>query len=127
MPKLQFSDGASFDLSGELRIERRDDGLYVVGEGFMTAVESREEGEKVIAEMRKTSKALSREALHKPERPTVRLVGEDGNAYSIIGRVKEALRRAGYSKEQLLEFQREATSGDYDNVLATAMKWVDVE
>lgn len=56
----------------------------------------------------------------------VRLVGEDGNAFAIIGRVSKALRRAGIPKEEIAMFRVEATSGDYDNVLQTAMKWVEV-
>lgn len=57
----------------------------------------------------------------------VRMVGEDGNAYAIIARVGRALRRAGIPEEEVAEFRREATSGDYDNVLQTAMRWVEVE
>lgn len=58
---------------------------------------------------------------------TVRLVGEDGNAFAIIGRVKQALRRAGVSQDEIKAFREEAMSGDYDNVLATCMRWVEVE
>jgi len=50
---LRFNDGVEFDPSGELRIEKRHDGLYVVGEGMVCAVDSREEGEELIAELRK--------------------------------------------------------------------------
>ena len=42
------------------------------------------------------------------------LIGEDGNAYAILGRVLRALRRAGVSKEERDAFVKEATSGDYD-------------
>ena len=55
----------------------------------------------------------------------VKLVGEDGNAFSILGRVQKALRQAGVSREEIPEFQNEATSGDYDHLLATVMEWVD--
>lgn len=57
----------------------------------------------------------------------VRLVGEDGDSVAIIGRVRKALRRAGVTQEQIEEFTQEATSGDYDNVLRTCMRWVNVE
>jgi len=57
----------------------------------------------------------------------VTLVGEDGNAFSIIGRVSRALKRAGADREYVSKFQDEATSGDYDNVLQTAMKYAEVE
>ena len=56
----------------------------------------------------------------------VRLVGEDGNAFSIMGRVRKALRRAG--REDLVEpFTKEATSGNYANLLATCMKYCECD
>lgn len=55
----------------------------------------------------------------------VQLSGEDGNAFFIMGKVTRALRRAGYGDE-IDEFIAEATSGDYDHLLQTAMKWVEV-
>lgn len=56
----------------------------------------------------------------------VRLVGEDGNALAVIGRVTRALRRNGVDDEEVNEFQQTAMAGDYDNVLRTAMDWVEV-
>lgn len=61
------------------------------------------------------------------ENVTVRLIGEDGNAFFIMGRVLKEMRRAGISKEVMDQFQQEATSGDYNNLLATVMKYVNVE
>lgn len=58
---------------------------------------------------------------------TVELIGQDGNAFFIIGRVRQALRRAGVSKEEVDTFAEEAMSGDYDHVLQTVLTWVDVE
>lgn len=48
MSMLEFSDGEKFDLDGEYRIERRSDGLYVLGNGLMSPVESEEEGNELI-------------------------------------------------------------------------------
>ena len=45
---LKFSDGTEFDTSGPLRIESRSDGLYVVGNGQLIPVSSREEAEQII-------------------------------------------------------------------------------
>jgi len=56
----------------------------------------------------------------------VRLVGEDGNAFAILGRCQQAARRAKVSKEEIKAFVAEATSGDYHHLLATCMKWFDV-
>lgn len=55
----------------------------------------------------------------------VQLTGQDGNAFVIIGTVSAALRRAEY-RDAADEFFEEATSGDYDNVIRTAMKYVSV-
>jgi len=54
----------------------------------------------------------------------VQLSGEDGNAFFIIGRTSKALRRAGAPKEDIDAYIAEATSGDYDHVLQTTMRWV---
>lgn len=56
----------------------------------------------------------------------VRLSGEDGNAFFIIGRVRQALRQAGVSQEELDAFKEEAEAGDYDHLLRTVMRWVIV-
>jgi len=55
----------------------------------------------------------------------VQLTGEDGNAMVIMGAVSAALRRAGHTAE-IKAFVQEATSGDYDHLLATACRWVSV-
>lgn len=57
----------------------------------------------------------------------VPLTGEDGNAFAIIGRVRTALRRAGYEPELIEEFTREAMSGDYDHLIQTVLEYVDAE
>lgn len=57
----------------------------------------------------------------------VQLTGNDGNAFAIISNVRRELRRGGVSHNEILEFQREAMSGDYDNVLQTCIRWVTVE
>lgn len=56
----------------------------------------------------------------------VRLSGEDGNAFAIIGRVRRALKKAKVPSTEIEAFSSEAMSGDYDHLLQTAMKWVDV-
>jgi len=58
---------------------------------------------------------------------TVQLTGEDGNAFAIMGAVRKALRKAGASTEELNQYSMESMSGDYDNLLRTAMRWVVVE
>ena len=48
MSMLKINDGETFDLSGPLRLEKRKDGLYVVGENRMMAVNDALEGKKYI-------------------------------------------------------------------------------
>ena len=60
-------------------------------------------------------------------KPTVKLIGQDGNAFSIMGHVKQALIRAGADKEYVDQYINEATSGDYDHLLAVSMEYVNVE
>ncbi len=60
------------------------------------------------------------------EKPVVRLVGTDGNAFAIMGKVARALRQAG-KPELVKPYMDEATSGDYDHLLRVTMKYVDVQ
>lgn len=62
-----------------------------------------------------------------PKHPEVevQLTGQDGNAFMVLGLVSKALKQHGYGDE-VDDFMAEATSGDYDHLLQTAMSWVDV-
>jgi len=55
----------------------------------------------------------------------VKLVGTDGNAFALMGRVSAALRKGGKG-ELVKDFQKEAMSGDYDNLLCVCMDYVEV-
>lgn len=52
----------------------------------------------------------------------VKLVGEDGNAFAILARVSDALRRGGRS-DLIKPFLAEARSGDYRNLLRTCCRY----
>jgi len=56
----------------------------------------------------------------------VQLVGENGNAFAIIGLVSNALRRNCVPEEEIDAFVTEATSGDYDHVIRTCVSMVNV-
>jgi hypothetical protein len=58
---------------------------------------------------------------------TVQLTGTDGNAFAVLGKVTKALRQAGVSKEDRDAFMAEATASDYDALLQTVMRWVEVD
>ncbi|WP_300463677.1 hypothetical protein [Desulfobacula sp.] len=59
-------------------------------------------------------------------KPTVNLIGNDGNAFVIIGHVKKALLKAGADKEYASKYMEEAMAGDYDHLLSVTMDYVDV-
>jgi len=61
------------------------------------------------------------------EKPRVKLVGMDGNAFSILSRVKTAMKKGGWSKKEIEDFLKEAMSGDYDHLLQTVIKYCEVE
>lgn len=63
---------------------------------------------------------------HRTNKPIeVELVGQDGNAFGIMGRVGAALRSAGLPAAVFAAYQAEATSGDYHHLLQTTMRWVE--
>jgi len=54
------------------------------------------------------------------------LIGQDGNAFNILGKARRALRLAGRGDEWAA-FEVEATAADYQHLLAVVMKWFEVE
>lgn len=56
----------------------------------------------------------------------VELTGLDGNAFVILGRVCQAMRRAGVPAETIEQYREEATDGDYNHLLVTTMEYVHV-
>ncbi len=54
-------------------------------------------------------------------KPMVALAGEDGNAFSILGRCSRAAKSAGWSKKRIDAFIKDAQSGDYDNLLRVVL------
>lgn len=55
----------------------------------------------------------------------VKLVNEDGNAFAILGKVRNALKKAGYT-DLAKEYMKEAKKGDYDNLLRVTLDYVEV-
>lgn len=58
---------------------------------------------------------------------TVKLVGTDGNAYALLGKVRAGLQKAGASADEVKLFLEEAMSGDYNHLLRTCTEWVNVK
>ena len=63
--------------------------------------------------------------IHK--KPVVKLSGQDGNAFYILGACQRAAKKAGWDAEKIKSVMDEMRGGDYNNLLATAMKHFDVD
>lgn len=48
---IKFSDGLEIASDGPLRVIKKADGFYVIGEDLVCAVESREDGQRLIREL----------------------------------------------------------------------------
>lgn len=59
-------------------------------------------------------------------KPTLRLIGEDGNVFYILGKAVREARRAGWDEEKIEQFKEEAMSGDYGHALQTCMEYFEV-
>lgn len=60
------------------------------------------------------------------KRPVIKLTGQDGNAFNILGIMRKGLRNEGASEERIREIMHEAMAGDYDHLLQTVMKYCEV-
>ena len=49
----------------------------------------------------------------------MKLVGINGNAYSLMGAFQHEAQQQGWSKEEIKKVIDECTSGDYDHLLQT--------
>jgi len=57
---------------------------------------------------------------------SVTLVGSDGNAFAILGKVSRAMKDAKVPQEEISEYVAKATEGDYNNLLRVTMETVEV-
>lgn len=58
---------------------------------------------------------------------SIKLVGEDGNAFAILGKCRAVMPAHGLSPEEIDAFFAEASSGDYNHLLQVCLRWFDVE
>lgn len=65
--------------------------------------------------------------MEEDRKPTCKLVGEDGNIFSILGRVSRALKENGKTDEAKEVSERVMLSGSYDEALQIMMEYVEVE
>jgi phosphodiesterase/alkaline phosphatase D-like protein len=62
-----------------------------------------------------------------PPKPTVQLLGNDGNAFAIIGQCQRAWRKAGLDSSQWKLIMADMMSGSYDHLLQVAMAHFNIE
>lgn len=60
-------------------------------------------------------------------RISVKIIGEDGNIFFIMGKVSRELKRNGQSAEAEEMCNRIYKCGSYDEALCIVMEYVDVE
>lgn len=53
------------------------------------------------------------------------LVGIDGNAYSVMGYVIQAMKREGFSKSEIDDYKADAMSDDYNHLLSVSAEMID--
>lgn len=63
---------------------------------------------------------------HANPKPPLVLSGMDGNAFAVLGAAQKALKAAGYTRQDIAAFTKEATAGDYDRLLAVCFDWLEV-
>lgn len=60
-------------------------------------------------------------------KPNLKIVGEDGNAFNILGLARRSATKAGWSKDKVDKYMTEAMSGDYNHLLATTAKYFNIK
>lgn len=59
-------------------------------------------------------------------KPKLKLTGVDGNAFMILGLAQRASKKSDWTPDQWKDYEEQAQSGDYDNLLQVTMKFFDV-
>lgn len=60
----------------------------------------------------------------KPKKP-YSLIGVDGNAHAVMGYVRRAMMRSGYSREEAKAYLGDCMSGSYEELLSKSMDKLD--
>jgi len=71
----------------------------------------------------------TQEIVHMRGTVPLQLVGEDGNAFAIIGRFQKAAKSAGWTQDEIAQVRTDMTSADYQHLLDVATQvaghWTD--
>ena len=69
---------------------------------------------------------MTEKRIETPNKPKVKLVGTDGNAFALLGKCRRVARENKWPSETIDAVMDEAMAGDYNNLLATLCKYFDV-
>ena len=53
------------------------------------------------------------------------LVGINGNAFCVMGYVVDAMRNCKFSRSEISDYYKEATSGNYNHLLSVSVAMID--
>jgi hypothetical protein len=56
----------------------------------------------------------------------LQLIGQDGNAFMILGLAQKAAHNAGIDKDEIMQYMNEAMDGDYNHLLSVTTKYFNV-
>ena len=59
-------------------------------------------------------------------KPELKLIGEDGNVFAIMGKAIRVAKKESWPQEKIDKFLDEMKSGDYDNALRVVQDYFDV-
>ena len=60
------------------------------------------------------------------DKPRIKLIGLDGNAFILLGHMRAGLKKAGFTPDEIDQFHLQATSGDYNHLLCVCGEWADI-
>jgi len=61
-------------------------------------------------------------------KPTVKLIGKDGNIFAMVAKAMKTMKKEGISKETIREFQNKTFKAkNYDEALGIIMEYVEIE
>lgn len=61
------------------------------------------------------------------KKPYVKLTGTDGNAFSIMGRTRAAMRECGWTNAEISEATNDMMADDYDALIRAVCKYCEVD
>ena len=112
-----------------------DGGAAKCGDALPNTVETHTEGSAyfcatpvaITLTLWQTTSTTKKEDVTMARKPRCKLVGEDGNIFAILGRVRQALKESGQPEQADEVTERVTQAGSYQEALQIIMEYVDGE